>query len=526
MVDYRVPEQGITSDLPVPGRALAIGAHPDDAEFGAGATLAKWAAAGTEATILVLTDGSKGSWDPSLSPSDLVRTRMNEQTQAAEALGVDSTLNLSYIDGELEYTMELRAEVCLWIRRLRPHVVLAHDPWRRYMLHPDHRATGWAAIDGVVAARDHLFFPEQLAGGLTHHRPRGRAAVGGGRTGSLRGRDRFRRSQGGRLTVALQPGHHHDGRCRRLGRDNRGIPPRDRRPRPGRRHRGRTFPRRGVQADHTLMGLAGDRLGDLRAIHPRATGRLLGAVDAALDEVDPRRLVRSALAPGEGGVLAGGHFIAARRVVVLAVGKAATGMSRGAADALGPLVSRGLAVADQTEEAPDWAELLVGGHPVPDEGSVRAAVRAIDLARGMRPDELLLALVSGGGSALLEAPAEGLSLDDIQDLNDQLIRSGAPIKTINRVRQAVSRVKAGRLAARCRSPVVTLVVSDVGDDPAVVASGPTVTAPPEPGSCGRNTRPVLHPGWRGGPGPACRCRRGRGVRCSARAGERSRPDPG
>ncbi len=171
MVDYRVPEQGMTSDLPVPRRALAIGAHPDDAEFGAGGTLAKWTAAGTEATILVLTDGSKGSWDPSLSPSELVGMRMNEQTRAAEALGVGSTLNLSYVDGELEYTMELRAEVCLWIRRLRPDVVLTHDPWRRYMLHPDHRATGWAAIDGVVAARDHLFFPEQLADGLTHHRP-------------------------------------------------------------------------------------------------------------------------------------------------------------------------------------------------------------------------------------------------------------------------------------------------------------------------------------------------------------------
>ncbi|MDE0138839.1 MAG: PIG-L family deacetylase [bacterium] len=171
MVDYRSPDQRMTSDLPVPRRALAIGAHPDDAEFGAGGTLAKWAAAGTEATILVLTDGSKGSWDPSLSPSDLVLMRMNEQTRAAEALGVDSALNLSHLDGELVYTMELRAEVCLWIRRLRPDVVLTHDPWRRYMLHPDHRATGWAAIDGVVAARDHLFFPEQLAGGLAHHRP-------------------------------------------------------------------------------------------------------------------------------------------------------------------------------------------------------------------------------------------------------------------------------------------------------------------------------------------------------------------
>ena len=232
------------------------------------------------------------------------------------------------------------------------------------------------------------------------------------------------------------------------------------------------------------MGLAGDRLADLRTIHPRATGRLLGAVDAALEEVDPRRLVRSALAPAEGGVLAGGHFVAAQQVTVLAVGKAATGMSRGAKDTLGPLVTRGLVVTDEADQAPYWAELLVGGHPVPDEGSVRAAESAIDLARGVGPDELLLALVSGGGSALLEAPAEGLSLDDIQELNDQLIRSGAPIETINRVRQAVSRVKAGRLAARCRSPVVTLVVSDVGDEPAVVASGPTVTAPPNPAPVG------------------------------------------
>ena len=232
------------------------------------------------------------------------------------------------------------------------------------------------------------------------------------------------------------------------------------------------------------MGLAGERLGDLRAADRRATGRLLGAVDAALEEVDPRRLVRSALVPAEGGVIAAGHFFAARRVAVLAFGKAATGMSRGAADALGPLVSRGLVVTDLAEPTPGWAELVVGGHPVPDPGSFRAAERAIDLARSVGPDELLLALVSGGGSALLEAPAEGLSLDDVQDLNDQLIHSGAPIEIINRVRQAVSRVKAGRLAAHCRSPVVTLVVSDVGDNPAVVASGPTVAAPRSPAPVG------------------------------------------
>jgi LmbE family N-acetylglucosaminyl deacetylase len=94
---------------------------------------------------------------------------MEEQEKAAAVLGVKGDLvHLGYVDGELEYSMDLRRQICMWIRRLRPEIVLSHDPWRRYMLHPDHRATGWGAIDGVVAARDHLFFPEL---GLEKHRP-------------------------------------------------------------------------------------------------------------------------------------------------------------------------------------------------------------------------------------------------------------------------------------------------------------------------------------------------------------------
>ena len=171
MVDYRTGLDPSTTNLSPPRRVLAVGAHPDDIEFGAGATLAKWAAAGAHIMILVLTDGSKGSWDPDASPAELARTRAGEQRRAADALGAADIHNLGYIDGELEYTMALRAEMCAWIRRLRPDVLISHDPWRRYMLHPDHRATGWAVVDGVVAARDHLFFPEQLTGGMTHHRP-------------------------------------------------------------------------------------------------------------------------------------------------------------------------------------------------------------------------------------------------------------------------------------------------------------------------------------------------------------------
>jgi LmbE family N-acetylglucosaminyl deacetylase len=155
--------------LAIPPRALTIGAHPDDAEFGAGGTLAKWAQDGSQISMVIVTDGSKGSWDPAVAPADLARVRAAEQAAAAAKLGVTGeVIHLDYVDGELEYSMDLRRQICGWIRRLRPDVVLSHDPWRRYMLHPDHRATGMGTIDGVVAARDHLFFPELE---LEKHRP-------------------------------------------------------------------------------------------------------------------------------------------------------------------------------------------------------------------------------------------------------------------------------------------------------------------------------------------------------------------
>ncbi len=160
------------SHLDTPERALVIAAHPDDAEFGAGATLAKWADAGCEVSLLIATDGSKGTWDPDQSQAELIEARRQESRRAADILGARGQLVfLDHVDGELIHSMALREEVALWIRRLRPTVVLSWDPWRRYMLHPDHREIGWGAIDGVVAARDHLFFPHQLVGGLTKHRP-------------------------------------------------------------------------------------------------------------------------------------------------------------------------------------------------------------------------------------------------------------------------------------------------------------------------------------------------------------------
>ena len=159
----------MTINLETPTRVLAIGAHPDDVEFGAGGTLAKWAAAGCELSHLVCTDGSKGSWDPSDDVAALVATRQEEQTAAARALGgIGSVVFLGWRDGELESGLRQRWEVCYWIRRLRPDVVLGHDPWKRYRLHPDHRHAGLLAVEGIVAARDPHFFPEQKT---DHHRP-------------------------------------------------------------------------------------------------------------------------------------------------------------------------------------------------------------------------------------------------------------------------------------------------------------------------------------------------------------------
>jgi LmbE family N-acetylglucosaminyl deacetylase len=156
-------------NLPLPEVALAIGAHPDDVEFGCGATLAKWSAGGCVVHHLICTDGSKGSWDPAADTAELVVTRQAEQRAAAAALGATGQcIFLGWPDGELDSGLRQRWEVAYWIRRLRPTVVLGHDPWKRYRLHPDHRHAGQLAVDGVVAARDPHFFPEQ---NLPHHRP-------------------------------------------------------------------------------------------------------------------------------------------------------------------------------------------------------------------------------------------------------------------------------------------------------------------------------------------------------------------
>ena len=122
-----------STNLPTPTSALAIGAHPDDVEFGCGGTLAKWAAAGCVVHHLVLTDGWKGTWNPEADTSALIVTRQAEQREAARRLAGDhagEVVFLHQVDGELDSTLALRGEVARVIRMLRPQVVLGHDPWK------------------------------------------------------------------------------------------------------------------------------------------------------------------------------------------------------------------------------------------------------------------------------------------------------------------------------------------------------------------------------------------------------------
>lgn len=145
-------------------RVMVVGAHPDDPEFGCAGTVVKWAQAGKAITYVLLTSGDKGSSDPDLHPGQLAALREEEQQAAARDLGVEQVIFLRYPDGVLENTLELRRRLASLIRQHRPHIVITIDPWRRYQLHPDHRAAGQAALDAIYSAREWHIFPEQLVG--------------------------------------------------------------------------------------------------------------------------------------------------------------------------------------------------------------------------------------------------------------------------------------------------------------------------------------------------------------------------
>ncbi|MBI2872339.1 MAG: PIG-L family deacetylase [Chloroflexi bacterium] len=162
----------MASMLERPERALVVFAHPDDAEIGAGGTIARWTREGTQVYYLVCTNGDKGSADPEMTPERLAAIREREQRAAAEVLGIKEVVFLRYPDGELEDTRQLRGEVVRAIRRFRPDVVLCPEPFRRSSYqHRDHRVAGRASLDACFPyARDRLHFPEHEREGLAPHK--------------------------------------------------------------------------------------------------------------------------------------------------------------------------------------------------------------------------------------------------------------------------------------------------------------------------------------------------------------------
>ncbi len=208
---------------------------------------------------------------------------------------------------------------------------------------------------------------------------------------------------------------------------------------------------------------------------PRRRRVVLEVLEAAVAAVDPASAVEDHLRFDGGRIEIDGGLPAPRRVDVLAVGKAAAAMCRAASKVLGGAVGRMLVVSEHEEELPSGARFLRGEHPWPGPGSLAAGRAALEFARTVAPDDRLVVLVSGGGSALVEVPADGLTLDDLAATHRALMDRGVPIHELNTVRRHLSKVKNGGIARAHGRPLVTLLVSDVVDGPASdVASGPTL----------------------------------------------------
>jgi glycerate 2-kinase len=202
----------------------------------------------------------------------------------------------------------------------------------------------------------------------------------------------------------------------------------------------------------------------------RARSALRAIFDAAIAAADPRRVLAAHLPPKPAG-----------RCVVVGAGKSAALMAAALEEAWPEVPLSGVVVtryghALPSQERSGRIQVIEASHPVPDANSERAARAILDAVRGLGANDLVLALISGGGSALLSLPAPGLTLADKQAVNRALLASGATITDMNAVRKHLSGIKGGRLAAAAApAPIVTLAISDVpGDDPAVIASGPTV----------------------------------------------------
>lgn len=211
------------------------------------------------------------------------------------------------------------------------------------------------------------------------------------------------------------------------------------------------------------------------------------AYDAALAAVEPRAAVARSMSLEQSVLTVGSHVftgVAAADVVVVAIGKAAPAMATGAHDIIGG--DRGLVVTTDVATAP--FPILVGSHPIPDASSVMCGESLVAFVRDTDPSDVVLFLISGGGSAAATLPVDGITIDDVAAMNELLITSGLPIEDINDVRTSVSLLKGGRLAAATTAErQVTMVLNDiVGAGPEHVASGPSLGF-----GLGRNAGEVL-----------------------------------
>ena len=153
------------------GRVMIVVAHPDDAEFSSAGTLARFVEENFEVTIVVCTSGDKGTDRRDITSNELAELREAEQLESSRRLGVQNTEFLRGGDGELTPDLDLRGKVVRMLRKHRPDIVITHDPFRPYALHPDHRAVGTATVDAVYpTARDPLYFPEHLEEGYEPHK--------------------------------------------------------------------------------------------------------------------------------------------------------------------------------------------------------------------------------------------------------------------------------------------------------------------------------------------------------------------
>lgn len=203
----------------------------------------------------------------------------------------------------------------------------------------------------------------------------------------------------------------------------------------------------------------------------------LDCIEAGIEAADPRTAVSAAIEVDEAGLTIDGVRYERDRfdeVVVVGAGKASGRMAVALEALLGDWLAGGVVVVPDPVET-QRIDAVVGGHPLPDQGSVAGARRVRELAESATERTLVLAAVTGGGSALLAEPAEGIGLDDLREATESLLAAGADIDEINAVRKHSSAVKGGGLVrAAAPATVVGLLVSDVvGDDPAVIASGPT-----------------------------------------------------